>query len=53
MKTLRSIACLTLVLAAPGAFAADKICKLDINSTDFAFAGRIYPKGSAAPSTAS
>jgi len=34
MKTLRAIACLSLVLAAPGAFAADKVCKLDINSTD-------------------
>ena len=34
MKTFRAIACLSLVLAAPGAFAADKVCKLDINSTD-------------------
>jgi len=34
MKTLRAIACLSLVLAAPGAFAADKVCKLEIASTD-------------------
>ena len=34
MKTLRTLACLSLVLAAPGAFAADKVCKLDIASTD-------------------
>jgi azurin len=34
MKTLRTIACLSLVLAAPGAFAADKVCKVDIASTD-------------------
>jgi azurin len=31
---LRTIACLSLVLAAPGAFAADKVCKVDIGSTD-------------------
>jgi azurin len=34
MKHLRTIACLSLVLAAPGAFAADKVCKVDIASTD-------------------
>ena len=34
MKSIRTIACLTLVLAAPGAFAADKVCKVDIASTD-------------------
>ena len=34
MKTLRTIVCLSLVLAAPGAFAADKVCKVDIASTD-------------------
>ena len=34
MKTLRAIACLSLVLAAPGAFAADKVCKLEITGTD-------------------
>jgi azurin len=34
MKTFRTLACLSLVLAAPGAFAADKVCKLDIASTD-------------------
>ena len=34
MKTLRTIACLSLVLAAPGVFAADKVCKVDIASTD-------------------
>jgi azurin len=34
MKTLRAIACLSLVLAAPGAFAADKVCKVEISSTD-------------------
>jgi azurin len=34
MKTLRTIACLSLVLAAPGAFAADKVCKVEIASTD-------------------
>jgi azurin len=34
MKAIRTIACLTLVLAAPGAFAADKVCKVDIASTD-------------------
>jgi len=34
MKILRTLAALSLVLAAPGAFAADKVCKLEINSTD-------------------
>jgi azurin len=34
MKIIRTIACLSLVLAAPGAFAADKVCKVDIASTD-------------------
>ena len=34
MKAIRTLACLTLVLAAPGAFAADKVCKVDIASTD-------------------
>ncbi|HEU5135257.1 MAG TPA: azurin [Steroidobacteraceae bacterium] len=34
MKVFRSIACLSLVLAAPGAFAADKVCKVDIAGTD-------------------
>jgi azurin len=34
MKTLRIAACLSLVLAAPGAFAADKVCKVEIASTD-------------------
>jgi len=34
MKAIRTIACLSLVLAAPGVFAADKLCKVDIGSTD-------------------
>ncbi len=34
MKAIRTIACLSLVLAAPGVFAADKVCKVDIASTD-------------------
>ena len=34
MKLIRTVACLSLVLAAPGAFAADKLCKVDIGSTD-------------------
>jgi azurin len=34
MKAIRTIACLSLVLAAPGVFAADKVCKVEIASTD-------------------
>ena len=34
MKTIRTIACLSLLFAASGAFAADKVCKVDISSTD-------------------
>jgi len=34
MKVFRTIACLSLILAAPGAFAADKVCKVDIAGTD-------------------
>jgi azurin len=34
MKCIRTIACLSLVFAAPGVFAADKVCKVDIASTD-------------------
>jgi azurin len=34
MKHIRTIACLSLLLAAPGVFAADKVCKVDIASTD-------------------
>jgi len=34
MKYIRTIACLSLVFAAPGVFAADKVCKVDIASTD-------------------
>jgi azurin len=34
MKAIRTLACLSLVLAAPGAFAADKVCTVDIASTD-------------------
>jgi azurin len=34
MKTLRIVACLSLALAGSGAFAADKVCKLDIAGTD-------------------
>ena len=32
--TIRTLACLTLVLAAPGAFAADKLCSVEIAGTD-------------------
>jgi azurin len=34
MKTIRIVACLSLALSASGAFAADKLCKLDIAGTD-------------------
>ncbi|HEU4778331.1 MAG TPA: azurin [Steroidobacteraceae bacterium] len=34
MKAVRTLACLSLVFAASGAFAADKVCKVDISSTD-------------------
>ncbi len=34
MKTIRMIACLSLAFAASGAFAADKVCKVDIAGTD-------------------
>jgi azurin len=34
MKTIRSLACLSLLFAASGAFGADKVCKIDIASTD-------------------
>ena len=34
MKAVRTIACLSLMFAASGAFAADKVCKVDISSTD-------------------
>ena len=34
MKAVRTIACLSLMLAASSAFAADKVCKVDISSTD-------------------
>jgi azurin len=34
MKTIRIVACLSLALAASGAFAADKVCKVDISGTD-------------------
>ena len=34
MKTIRMIACLSLALAATNAFAADKVCKVDIAGTD-------------------
>ena len=34
MKFTRSLAALSLVLASSGAFAADKVCKLDIAGTD-------------------
>jgi azurin len=34
MKTIRTIACLSLLFAASGAFAADKVCKVDISGND-------------------
>ena len=34
MKTIRIIACLSLAFAASSAFAADKVCKVDISGTD-------------------
>ncbi|HEV7610228.1 MAG TPA: azurin [Steroidobacteraceae bacterium] len=34
MKAIRAIACLSVLFAAPGAFAADKVCKVDIAGTD-------------------
>jgi len=34
MKTIRIIACLSLAFAASSAFAADKVCKVDIAGTD-------------------
>src|SRR6188508_2091174 len=34
MKTIRIIACLSLPFAASSAFAADKVCKVDISGTD-------------------
>ena len=34
MKTIRMIACLSLALAASNAFAADKVCKVEISGTD-------------------
>jgi azurin len=34
MKTIRMIACLSLVFAASGAFAADKVCAVEISGTD-------------------
>jgi len=34
MKTIRMVACLSLALAASGAFAADKVCKVEIAGTD-------------------
>jgi azurin len=34
MKTIRIVACLSLALSASGAFAADKVCKVDIAGTD-------------------
>jgi len=34
MKAIRSLACLSLLFAAGSAFAADKVCKVDIASTD-------------------
>jgi len=34
MKTIRIAACLSLAFAASGAFAADKVCKVDIAGTD-------------------
>ena len=34
MKAIRSLACLSLMFAVSGAFAADKVCKVDIAGTD-------------------
>src|SRR6187399_2512518 len=34
MKAIRIIACLSLAFAASSAFAADKVCKVDISGTD-------------------
>jgi azurin len=34
MKTIRIVACLSLAFAASSAFAADKVCKVDIAGTD-------------------
>ncbi|MEO8020117.1 MAG: azurin [Pseudomonadota bacterium] len=34
MKSLRAVACLSLLFAAPGVFAADKVCKVAIAGTD-------------------
>jgi azurin len=34
MKVIPAIACLTLLLASSGAFAADKVCKVEITGTD-------------------
>jgi len=34
MKTIRMIACLSLAFAASGAFAADKVCTVEISGTD-------------------
>jgi azurin len=34
MKTIRIVACLSLALAASSAFAADKVCQLEISGTD-------------------
>jgi azurin len=34
MKVIRTIACLSLTLAAPAVFAAGNVCKVDISSTD-------------------
>jgi azurin len=34
MKTIRMVVCLTLAFAASSAFAADKVCKVDISGTD-------------------
>src|SRR5678815_2408243 len=34
MKTMRMIACLSLAFAASSAFAADKVCKVEISGTD-------------------
>ena len=34
MKAIRAIACLSLLFAASGAFAADKVCKVDIAGND-------------------
>jgi len=34
MKTIRMLACLSLAFAASGAFAADKVCQVEISGTD-------------------